>query len=485
MLFNTLNFSFFLPVTFILYWSVSKKSLNIQNLIVLSASYFFYACWDWRFLFLLIFSTFLDYFSGIKIEESGNQKTKKRWFWFSILMNLSFLGFFKYYNFFIDSFTELISLIGFKVNFWTLKVLLPVGISFYTFHGLSYMIDIYKGRIKSEKNLISYSVFVCFFPLLVAGPIERASHLLPQINFKRNFDIEKAINGLKQILWGLFKKVVIADNCATIVNQMFDNYQIMGGGNLALGAVLFSVQVYCDFSGYSDIALGVARLFGFELMKNFNYPFLSRSITEFWRRWHISLSTWFNDYLFTPMIIKWRNSGTEGIYVALLITFLLSGLWHGAGWNFIIYGLLHGILLVFEMYTKKRRKSFLSRFNKTFISVIAQVLTFSFVTFAFIFFRAENVNHAILYIKQMCSGLTYIWGYFQVGGKIYYDIGLLFSVLILLFFYIEWKARDYDFAFENFGLKWNRFVRLIIYYLIVFFLFWYSGEEKQFIYFQF
>jgi alginate O-acetyltransferase complex protein AlgI len=222
MLFNTLNFSFFLPVTFILYWSVSKKSLNIQNLIVLSASYFFYACWDWRFLFLLIFSTFLDYFSGIKIEESGNQKTKKRWFWFSILMNLSFLGFFKYYNFFIDSFTELISLFGFKVNFWTLKILLPVGISFYTFHGLSYVIDIYKGRIKSEKNLISYSVFVCFFPLLVAGPIERASHLLPQINFKRNFDIEKAINGLKQILWGLFKKVVIADNCATIVNQMFD-----------------------------------------------------------------------------------------------------------------------------------------------------------------------------------------------------------------------------------------------------------------------
>jgi alginate O-acetyltransferase complex protein AlgI len=300
MLFNSINFAIFLPIVFFFYWFATNKSLKLQNILLLISSYFFYACWDWRFLFLLIFSTLLDYFTGIKMSESKNKTEKKFWFWLSISVNLGFLGVFKYYNFFVQSFADSISNFGLHVNPSTLKVILPVGISFYTFHGLSYIIDIYKGRIKAEKNIVDYSVFVSFFPLLVAGPIERATHLLPQIQKKRTFDYDKAVDGLRQILWGLFKKIVIADQCAQYVTIIFNNSAEYSGSTLLLGAVFFSFQIYGDFSGYSDIAIGVARLFGIDLLKNFAFPYFSRDIAEFWRRWHISLSTWFRDYLYIP-----------------------------------------------------------------------------------------------------------------------------------------------------------------------------------------
>lgn len=287
MLFNSLDYALFLPTVFLLYWFVFNKNLKSQNVFLLISSYFFYACWDWRFLFLLLFSTLLDYFCAIKIENSEKQTNRKIWFWLSIVVNLGFLGLFKYYNFFIGSFSEFISIFGFKINTWTLNIILPVGISFYTFHGLSYIIDVYKTKIKAEKQFIDYAVFVSFFPLLVAGPIERATHLLPQIKKKRFFDYFKAIDGLRQILWGLFKKIVIADSCAEYVDIIFDNSDEYSGSTLLVGAILFAFQIYGDFSGYSDIALGSARLLGINLLKNFSYPYFSRDIAEFWRRWHL------------------------------------------------------------------------------------------------------------------------------------------------------------------------------------------------------
>jgi D-alanyl-lipoteichoic acid acyltransferase DltB (MBOAT superfamily) len=289
MLFNSLNFAIFLPIVFMLYWFATRGNLKFQNILLLVSSYFFYACWDWRFLFLLIFSTLLDYYTGIKMSDAKSQNSKKFWFWLSISVNLGFLGVFKYYNFFAESFASAFDNLGLHVNPWTLKVILPVGISFYTFHGLSYVIDIYKDRIIAEKNFIDYSVFVSFFPLLVAGPIERATHLLPQIQKKRTFDYSKAVDGLRQILWGLFKKVVIADQCAVYANQIFNNSADYSGSTLVLGAIFFTFQIYGDFSGYSDIALGTARLFGIELLRNFSFPYFSRDIAEFWRRWHIQL----------------------------------------------------------------------------------------------------------------------------------------------------------------------------------------------------
>lgn len=283
MLFNSLSYLLFLPVVFTIYWMVNKRGLQLQNGLLLLASYFFYACWDWRFLFLLVFSTALDYFTGIKMFEAKSEQLKKIWFWISISINLGFLGIFKYYNFFAESLAMAIENIGFQANFWTLQVILPVGISFYTFHGLSYVIDIYKNRIEPERNVVTYSLFVSYFPLLVAGPIERATHLLPQIKKRRIFSSEKAIDGINQIIWGLFKKVVIADGCAVYANSIFENYESQNSLTLLLGGVYFAFQIYGDFSGYSDIALGTSKLFGIDLLKNFNYPYFSRDIAEFWR----------------------------------------------------------------------------------------------------------------------------------------------------------------------------------------------------------
>ena len=323
MFFNSLKFAVFLPIVFIFYWFFSNKSKKNQNLILILASYYFYSCWDWRFLFLLIFSTFLDYYTAIKIEENEKKSIRKFWLWLSISINLGLLAVFKYYDFFAVSATEFISGFGFHVEPVLLKLILPVGISFYTFHGLSYIIDVYYKRIKTEKNFVDYSLFVSYFPLLVAGPIERATHLLPQLKVKREFDFEKAKEGIYQIVWGLVKKVVIADTCALYANEIFDNYTTMNSMSLILGAVYFAFQIYGDFSGYSDIALGTSKLFGIDLLKNFDYPYFSRDIAEFWRRWHISLSSWFRDYVYIPLggskvsSAKWLRN----IFITFLIFF--------------------------------------------------------------------------------------------------------------------------------------------------------------------
>jgi D-alanyl-lipoteichoic acid acyltransferase DltB (MBOAT superfamily) len=478
MLFNSIEFLLFLPIVFLLYWFATKGNLKLQNILLVVASYFFYAFWDFRFLFLLIFSTLLDYFTGIKMSEAKNQKSKTFWFWLSISINLGLLGIFKYYNFFAESFASASEIIGLNVNPWTLKVILPVGISFYTFHGLSYVIDIYKGRIKAQKNFVDYSVFVSFFPLLVAGPIERATHLLPQIQNNRTFDYTKAVDGLKQILWGLFKKIVIADQCAEYANQIFNNYADYSGSTLILGAALFAFQIYGDFSGYSDIALGTARLFGIELLRNFAFPYFSRDIAEFWRRWHISLSTWFRDYLYIPLggskvgtMMKVRNT---------FIIFIISGFWHGANWTFIVWGLLNALYIMPSIIFDTNRNNIeivaKGKYLPNLKDLFSIGMTFSLTMFAWIFFRSNNIENAINYISEIFSFSTFTIP--EVRPKIT-------ILLIMIFILIEWLGREQQFAIQNLGCKWKQPMRYLMYYAIIITIFWFGGKEQQFIYFQF
>lgn len=475
MLFNSLQYLLFLPVVFAVYWLVNNKSLKLQNLLLLGASYYFYACWDWRFLFLLIFSTGLDYYTGLKMYESQSAKVKNFWFWLSIGVNVGFLGVFKYYNFFADSLSSTLSSVGIQTDFWTLQVILPVGISFYTFHGLSYVVDIYKKRIEPERNIVDYSLFVSYFPLLVAGPIERATHLLPQIKRKREFNYNQAIQGVKQIIFGLFKKIVVADNCAFFVNQIFDNSGAYSASELWLGAVLFAFQIYGDFSGYSDIALGTSKLFGIELLRNFKFPYFSKDIADFWRRWHISLSTWFRDYLYIPLggsqggkAMRLRNT---------LIIFLVSGFWHGANWTFIVWGLLHALLFIPLLMTDSNRKN-LSDSDYSLKDLPKILLTFLMVCLAWVFFRADNLSEAFHYILGMFKLNNMSLHLFLKDGKYALFTAICFvSILTLLF--AEWtniRKRTHD-------IYLNKYFVFVLLGMICF-----MGAFKNqmsFIYFQF
>ncbi|MCF6132707.1 MBOAT family O-acyltransferase [Flavobacterium wongokense] len=478
MLFNSVNFAIFLPIVFLLYWFVANKNLKLQNILLLVSSYFFYACWDWRFMFLLIFSTLLDYFTGLKMAESKTKSGKTFWFWLSVTVNLGFLAVFKYYNFFAESFAELIANFGLHVNPWTLKVILPVGISFYTFHGLSYVIDIYKNRIPAEKDFVEYSVFVSFFPLLVAGPIERATHLLPQIKVKRHFDYSKAVDGLRQILWGLFKKIVIADQCAIYANQIFNDAGHQSGSNLFLGALFFTFQIYGDFSGYSDIALGTARLFGIELLRNFAFPYFSRDIAEFWRRWHISLSTWFRDYLYIPL--GGSKGGTWMKVRNTFIIFLVSGFWHGANWTFIAWGLLNALFIMPSIIFNTHRNNLeivaKGSYFPNLKELLSIIITFLMAVFAWIFFRASSITNAFAYIREMFSP-----SFFTKPTVTPYIV----FFFIVFFMVVEWLGREEEYALNKFGLNWPKFIRHGFYMLLITAIFLFSTKEQQFIYFQF
>jgi D-alanyl-lipoteichoic acid acyltransferase DltB (MBOAT superfamily) len=416
------------------------------------------------------------------MSEARDRNGKKFWFWLSVSVNLGFLGVFKYYNFFATSFAEAISNVGFYVNPWTLKVILPVGISFYTFHGLSYVIDIYYDRIKAERNFIDYSVFVSFFPLLVAGPIERATHLLPQIQRKRVFDYNKAIDGLRQILWGLFKKVVIADNCARFANTIFDNHAEYSGSTLVLGALFFTFQIYGDFSGYSDIALGTARLFGIDLLRNFAFPYFSRDIAEFWRRWHISLSTWFRDYLYIPL--GGSKGGTWMKVRNTFIIFLVSGFWHGANWTFIIWGLLNAIYIMPSIIFNTNRTNLDIVARGKILPTIKEVfqigITFGLTVFAWIFFRAASVGQAVSYISGIFSKSL-----FSLPDYNSIKYSYLILLLVVFFLIIEWRGREQQYAIADLFSKRPKVFRWAFYYLILIIIFVFAGSEQQFIYFQF
>lgn len=482
MLFNSIDFAIFLPIVFILYWFVTDKNLKLQNFLIIIASYIFYGWWDWRFLSLILFSTIVDYLVGLGLEKQENHIKRKTLLWTSIIVNLGFLGFFKYYNFFLDNFTTAFSLFGAEIKADTLNIILPVGISFYTFQTLSYTIDVYKRKLEPTKDFIAFSVFVSFFPQLVAGPIERATHLLPQFFKKRTFDYSKAVDGMRQILWGLFKKIVIADNCAEFANQIFNNSADMNGSTLVLGALFFTFQIYGDFSGYSDIAIGTSRLFGFDIMRNFNFPYFSRDIAEFWRRWHISLSTWFRDYLYIPL--GGSRGGTWMKVRNTFIIFIVSGFWHGANWTFIVWGALNAIYFLPLLLTNNNRNNLetvaLGKLLPNFRELLSILFTFGLTVFAWIFFRAENIVHAINYISEILSPSLFSIPKFPGMYN-----AIITIILVGVFVLIEWLGRDGHYAISNIGLKWKRPIRYAMYYSIMIAIFWFGGKEQQFIYFQF
>ncbi len=488
MLFNSIDFAIFLPISFIIYWFITNERLQLQNLFIIIASYLFYGWWDWRFLSLILFSTFVDYTIGRLLENEEDQARRKILLGISVFVNLGFLGFFKYYNFFLNNLITAFSFFGrnIQADSFSLNIILPAGISFYTFQTLSYTIDVYKRKIKPTNDFIAFCAFVSFFPQLVAGPIERAKDLLPQFCVKRTFDYNKAIEGMKQILWGLFKKMVIADTSAMFVDDVFERYMDYSGGTLIVGAVLFSFQIYCDFSGYSDTAIGTAKLFGINLNTNFRTPYFSRNIAEFWKRWHISLSSWFKDYVYIPLggskkskIITLRN---------IFIVFILSAFWHGANWTYIVFGILHALYFLPIFLMKKNRK-YLSTTTKyklipSFKELYSIAFTFILFTFSLIFFRAETISHAIEYIKRM----FYTENFFTIETM----EGLQFNIKPLyfhltFFIIIDWYYRNDEIVFTNHnGTKISIIFKYIIYlYTIISIILSLGNRASNFIYFQF
>ena len=483
MLFNSLEFLIFLPTIFCLYWFVFQKNLKVQNSLLLISSYVFYGWWDYRFLSLIILSTIVDYFVGLKIHDSNNKKTKKAYLWVSIFFNLGLLGFFKYFNFFIDSWVDLLSTFGYEyTSTWTLNVILPMGISFYTFQTMSYSLDIYYGKLKPTKDFISFSVFVSFFPQLVAGPIERASNLLPQILSNRYFKYEKGVQGLRLILWGMFKKVVIADSLASNVDTIFNNYTYHNGGVLFLGLIYFTIQIYSDFSGYSDIAIGTSLLFGFELMSNFNFPLFSRNPVEFWKKWHISLTSWIRDYIYWPMAVKAvrKKSSYFKQYFNNIYIWIISGFWHGANFKFILWGFYWGVVLFIyalmqdKIFDKKIViKNSLADLLKNLISQISSIIFMFLITgISFVIFRSENIANAFEYLYRMII---------NIGLPTSNRIGVAF-VLILVFF--DWIMRKDERVLFKFK---NRNIRYLVYVYLSYMIFAHFQiiDLSQFIYFVF
>ena len=480
MLYNTLEFAVLYLTVFLLYWFAMPQKIKPQNLLILIASYCFYGWWDWRFLSLVIFSSLTDYFVGLKIAESGESKHRKWWLYVSLFFNLGLLGVFKYYGFFVDSFIDMFQAMGYHLNERSTSIILPVGISFYTFQTLSYSIDIYRGRLKPTKNLLSFLAFVSFFPQLIAGPIERASNLLPQFDKVRKFDMEKAKDGLRQMLWGLFKKVVMADFLGAAVDDIVGNYSQFSGSILLLGVIFFAIQLYCDFSGYSDVAIGTARMLGFNLMRNFNYPFFARDMLDFWRRWHISLTTWFKDYVFLSMS-KGKVVKDKWIVIRnYILTFTISGLWHGANWTFVIWGLLHGLFQVpYLLWPQLRSKIQQTRppftIKGTLKAAFQMGLTFGLNLLALVFFFSESVSFALNYYAAMFSrSLFTIPGFYR--ERIYMSVAFIAA---------EWYMMNQKKVHPMQIGHWHPVLRWALYYAITILILYNNYDRRAFVYFQF
>ena len=522
MLFNSFEYLIFLPIVFLLYWFVfdyalskCKHQLWLQNLFIVVASYIFYGWWDWRFLILIAITTLCSYVSGLMISRCEHNQSigggkcsqlkwlfnPKLWLWANILLNLGILGVYKYYDFFAREFA---ALLGIESDFLLLHLILPVGISFYTFQALSYSIDVYRGHIQPTKDIVAFTAFLSFFPQLVAGPIERATNLLPQFQRKRSFNYAQAVDGMRQILCGLFKKIVVADNCAAYVDQVWATYDTQSGSTLLLAAILFTFQIYGDFSGYSDIAIGTAKLFGIQLMRNFNVPYFSRDIAEFWRRWHISLTTWFRDYVYIPLGGSRPNipeairlKGDKAIEVRYtkwisvrntFIIFLLSGFWHGANWTFVLWGAYHALLFVPLLLMGKNRRyrdtvatttlpdsAIKTKWLPSIKEAMQMLLTFALAVFGWIIFRAENIGQFSEYICNICNSSLFTMP--DISG----NNALLMNIMILIV--VEWMAR-----MRNHGLDIKHLhpvLRYTIYFGVLFLLFAFGGQTANFIYFQF
>ncbi len=470
MLFNSLDFAIFFPLVFIGYWFIFNNSLKAQNIFLLLASYFFYACWDWRFLFLIFFSTGVNYFFGKGIGKSLEKK-RKNLTTIAVIINLVLLGYFKYFNFFIDNFTEIFTLFGASFNVGSFKIILPLGISFYTFQSISYIVDVYREETKPSNDILQFSLFIAFFAQLVSGPIERTNHFLPQISSIRKFDYELASDGMKLILLGLFEKMVIADNCAPIVDLYYNTFDSQTGSTLFFTAVLYSFQIYGDFSGYSHIAIGCAALLGFHLYRNFNYPYLAKNIADFWRRWHISFSVWLRDYIYFPLggskrgeLIQMRN---------LILVFLVSGFWHGANWTFFIYGAIHAALYILFIYYRKifHKKGSKDSLLGDFIAIAG---TFIALTLARVFFRAENVYQALGVLKGIFSSTLFSKP----------DISRLMILLLFGFVILEWMQRDKKHLLDISFIRFKS-IRYSLYLGIFISILYFAGSAQTFIYFQF
>ncbi len=482
MLFNSLNFLVFLSIVFCLYWYVFNRSLKLQNFLLVVASYFFYGWWSWKFLGLLILSTVLDYLYGFWVA-SPDKKKARFFLWLSIINNLGILAIFKYYNFFALQFQTGLDLLGIHTHPLLLNIALPIGISFYTFHGMSYVFDIYRGKQKPVSHIIDYALFVSFFPLLVAGPIERAHHLLPQVQKTRVFRYQQAIEGCRLMLWGMFKKVVIADSLMIIVNRIFIDYPSHSAFTLIIGAVAFGFQIYGDFSGYSDIAIGTAKLFGFELLSNFRFPYFSRNIAEFWRRWHISLSSWFRDYLYIPL-----GGSKNGRLIAIrntFIIFLVSGFWHGASWNFVIWGFIHASGFLYLLVLNKNRVYVSEvvaheRSFPSFKELRQMIATFAFVTLAWIFFRADKVDTAFAYISRIAAD-----SWHAPQQYLHLPDGIEAFIYIIPLLLIDWTFRRNERQLLFFR---NPYANLLSYCILTYFILYaYLShvDIQSFIYFQF
>ena len=478
MLFNSFDFLLFLPIVFLLYWFVFKPR-KIQNLFLVAASYVFYGWWDWRFLFLIAITSICSYASGILLER---YEGRRKWQWMvsfaNITLNLLILGVFKYYNFFMESFEGLFRSIGYQIDWVTLDVILPVGISFYTFQALSYTIDVYKKKLPATHDIVEFFAYICFFPQLVAGPIERATNLLPQFQHSRTFNYDRAVDGAKQILWGFVKKILIADRCAIIVDFYWNQYQDLPGLTLFILGVLFTFQIYCDFSGYSDIAIGCAKLFGIQLTKNFDNPYFSRSIPEFWRRWHISLMTWFRDYIYIPLggsrCSKWK------VIRNVFIVWGVSGLWHGADWTFVCWGLFHATLLSFYIIlginSKYKHIVAFGHYLPNIREAMQMIVTFFLVVIGWIIFRSDSMSQASGFLQSICTNK------FFNPTALY---GLKELILCFAFLTIEWWQRDKPFVLLMQGVK-SKFVKWAICIGIAVFSYFYMADSiSKFIYFQF
>ena len=490
MLFNSIGFAVFLPLVFLFYWLNFKDSIKKQNLFVLLASYFFYGWWDWRLLILLIFVSFFNYLIGIKIETSRNDRYRKLFLITGLVINLGVLGFFKYFNFFIEGFTDLVSLFGYDLKGTAINVILPLGISFYTFISLSYLLDINKKVLAAEKNIIYVLLSLSFFPIILAGPIQRPATLLPQIRGRRIFNYDQAVDGLRQILWGLFVKIAVADNMAHLANDIFINYSDYYGSTLILGALYYTIQIYADFSGYSHIAIGTASLLGFRLMKNFDYPYFARDISEFWKKWHISLTTWFRDYLFLPVsfAVSWKIKKKKVLFIrtdlfiyiiASLATWFLTGLWHGANYTFIFWGLLHGLLLIIYQVQRKPRRHLLKQLrissNNRVLVLTEGLVTFLFIVLSWVVFRSDSILMATEYIKGIFSESLF-------HGRVDLPLKEIAIVVIFIIFEFLQRAKNHALQIEKISQVW---IRWGIYVGIVTIIFLFGGGTNEFIYFQF
>jgi len=453
--------------------------------LILASSYFFYCCSDWKLLSLLLLSSIVNFMLGKQIAETDDETKKGRLTTLGVIFGVGLLFYFKYLNFFVDSFSNLLSTIGFNTSTHTLSIILPLGLSFYTFKTISYLLDLNAEKIDPIKDWVVFFAYVSYFPTIVAGPIDRASSFAPQLENKRVFDYKNATIGLRQILWGLFKKLVIADNCVDITNNLFDNYLKLPGSSLVLGGFVYIVEIYADFSGYSDMAIGFSRLLGISVTKNFNFPFFSQNTSEFWRRWHISLTSWMTEYVYTPLTFAFRSWGKWGLFLAIVINFVLVGLWHGASLNFILFGFLHGCYFMPLVIKGTVNKNPVVNSNSLVSSIkrlTNRIGTFLLIMFTAMILRANSVSEAFDYYRRILSKSLLS---FPKIPSAHPKTDMIVLFFIAMMFIMEWKGRNTEFAFEKIGSNWPKIIRWTLYLIFVFIIFMLMAKPQQFVYAQF